>query len=47
MKKMHSMHRYKARKLCPIVAVTAFTNVSVNVEAAKVGMSEVINKPVS
>lgn len=48
MKKNHySMHRYKADKMCPIVAVTAFTNESVVVEAAQVGISEVINKPVS
>jgi CheY-like chemotaxis protein len=30
MKKNHySMHRYKADKMCPIVAVTAFTNENV------------------
>jgi FixJ family two-component response regulator len=47
MKKMHSLQRYKADRLCPIVAVTAFTNQNVIVQAAKCGISEVINKPVS
>ena len=44
---MESLHRFKTDKMCPIVAVTAFTNESVIIEARKCGMSEVVNKPLS
>jgi FixJ family two-component response regulator len=35
------------RHECPVVAVTAFTDISVKEKALKLGMSALINKPVS
>jgi CheY-like chemotaxis protein len=46
MRKQLTPVKFKARA-CPVVAVTAFTDDSVKVQAKKVGMKEVINKPVS
>ena len=45
MKRSELVHRFKARKMCPVVAVTAFTDHSVFKEAEKVGMKEVLHKP--
>jgi CheY-like chemotaxis protein len=47
MKKEGNLRKFKARKFCPVVAVTAHCDDSVQRRASKVGMKCVINKPVS
>jgi FixJ family two-component response regulator len=47
MLKQQSLVKYKAKQKCPVVAVTAFCDDSVKENAEKVGIAEVINKPVS
>jgi CheY-like chemotaxis protein len=47
MKKQQTTLRFKARKVCPVVAVTAFASSEVATNANSVGMSEVILKPVN
>lgn len=47
MRKQQSLVKFKAKQQCPVVAVTAFCDDSVKENAAKVGIAEVINKPIS
>jgi CheY-like chemotaxis protein len=47
MQKQQNAVKFKARTLCPVVAITAFTDESVQQEAMKVGFLQVMNKPVS
>ena len=46
-KKSLSLVKFKTMRMCPVVAVTAFTDESTFKKAEKVGMKKVINKPVS
>ncbi len=39
--------KFKTTRVCPVVAVTAFTDESTFKKAEKVGIKKVINKPVS
>ncbi len=36
----------KIRQMCPIVAVTAFKDKSIHVEAERIGIKKVLHKPV-
>ncbi len=47
MKKDNINRAVKIRALCPVVAITACKDKSVNEEAARVGISEVLYKPVN
>lgn len=47
MRKQQSLVKFKARQFCPVVAVTAFVDDSVKITAKKVGIVEVISKPIS
>ena len=46
MSKNLSIVRLKAKRICPVVAVTALVDQSVLVKAKFVGMKAVLNKPV-
>ncbi len=46
MKKQQTLVKFKARKVCPVVAVTAFRDASIETQAAKVGMKAVLHKPI-
>ena len=39
--------KFKAKRICPVVAVTAYTDEATYKKAEKVGIKKVINKPVS
>ena len=41
------MKKFKARRVVPVVAVTAYTDQSIKDKALSVGMSDVLYKPVS
>lgn len=45
--KQQNVVKFKARRLCAVVANTAFIDESVQHEATKVGILQVMNKPVS
>ncbi len=47
MKSSLSIKRFKTHRVCPVVAITAFTDEGTFKQAEKVGMKKVINKPVS
>jgi len=47
MKKSRTLRAVKAKKKCPVVAVTAYTATTVKEQAAAVKIEEVIHKPVS
>ena len=46
MKQSLDLNRYKSGKTCPVVAVTAYTDMTIVMESRKVGIKEVLNKPV-
>ncbi len=46
MMKDEGFRKKKARQECPVIAVTAFNNQEVVQQAKKVGMKEIIFKPV-
>ncbi len=39
--------KFKTNRVCPVVAVTAYTDESTYKKAERVGIKKVINKPVS
>ena len=46
MKRQSTLVKFKAQKICPVVAVTAFVDKSVEMQAEKVGMTAVLRKPI-
>jgi CheY-like chemotaxis protein len=47
MKRSLSLMKFKTNRVCPVVAVTAYTDESTYKKAERVGIKKVINKPVS
>ena len=46
MSKEQSLKKFKAKRVIPVVAVTAYTDYSTRDKALAVGMSDVLHKPV-
>jgi len=47
MRKQQSLVKFKAKRVTPVVAVTAYTDESTKVKAKSVGMSDLMHKPVT
>jgi response regulator of citrate/malate metabolism len=47
MKRSLSLMKFKTNRVCPVVAVTAYTDESTYKKAERVGIKKVINKPVN